>query len=90
MKSIKLTALLKWLHSKNDFKEAIKVIEDIRAGTNNVKSSDDKKVFHDLNELINNIKNKKTGRKSTIKKISNIVSDLDQLREKKVLFFKIK
>ena len=90
IKSIKLTALPKWLHSKNDFKEAIKLIEDIRAGTNNVKSSGDKKVFHDLNELINNIKNKKTGRKSTIKKISNIVSDLDQLREKKVLFFKIK
>ena len=42
----KLTALLKWLHSKNDFKKAIKVIEDIRTGTNNVKSSSgDKKSF---------------------------------------------
>ena len=31
-----LTALPKWLPSKNDFKEAIKLIEDIRADTNNV------------------------------------------------------
>ena len=42
----KLTALPKWLHSKNDFKKAIKLIEDIRADTNNVKSSSgDKKSF---------------------------------------------
>ena len=40
----KLTALPKWLHSKNDFKEAIKLIEDIRADTNNVKSNGNKKV----------------------------------------------
>ena len=32
----KLTALPKWLRSKNDFKEAIKLNEDIRADTNNV------------------------------------------------------
>ena len=32
----KLTVLPKWLHSKNDFKEAIKLIKDIRANTNNV------------------------------------------------------
>ena len=42
----KLTALLNWLHSTNDFKKAIKLIEDIRAETNNVKSSSgDKKSF---------------------------------------------
>ena len=35
----KLTALPKWLHSKNDFNKAIKLTEDIRADTNNVKSS---------------------------------------------------
>ena len=29
----KLTALPKWLHSKNDFKKVIKLIEDIRADT---------------------------------------------------------
>ena len=59
----KLTALPKWFHSKNDFKEAIKLIEDIRADTNNVKSNCDKKFFNDLNELINNIKNNKTTKK---------------------------
>ena len=67
-KDSKLTALPKWLHSKNDFKEAIKLIEDISADTN-VKSNGDKKVFNDLNELINNIKNNnKTTKKSNIKK----------------------
>ena len=90
-KESKLTALPKWLHSKNDFKEAIKLTEDIRADTNNVKSSGDKKVFNDLNELINNIKNNnKTTKKSTIKKIRNIVSDLDQLREKESTVFQNK
>ena len=64
----------KWLRSKNDFKKAIKLTEDIRANTNNVKSSSgNKKFLNDLNELINNIKNRKTTRKSTIKKIRNIV-----------------
>ena len=32
----KLTELPKWLRSKNDFKKATKLIEDIRADTNNV------------------------------------------------------
>ena len=35
----KLTSFQKWLSSKNDFNKAIKLIEDIRADTNNVKSS---------------------------------------------------
>ena len=70
----KLTTLPKWLSSKNDFNKAIKLIEDIRANTNNVKSSSgNKKFLNDLNELINNIKNRKTTRKSTIKKIRYIV-----------------
>ena len=55
----KLTALPKWLHSKNDFKKAIKLTEDINADTNNVKSrSGDKKVFNNLDKLINDIKKK--------------------------------
>ena len=62
-KESELTALPKWLHSKNDFKEAIKLIEDIKADTNNVKSNGNKKVFNDLNELINNIKSNKTTKK---------------------------
>ena len=78
----KLTELPKWLHSKNDFKKAVKLIEDIRADTNNVKSSSsDKKVFNNLHKLINDIKNKKNTRKNTIEKIKNIVSDLDQQRQ---------
>ena len=56
----KLTALPKCLRSKNRLKKAIKLIEDIRADTNNVKSSSgDKNVFNNLNKLINAIKNKK-------------------------------
>ena len=69
----------KWLHSKNDFKKAIKLIEDIRTDKNNVKSSSrDKKVFNNLDKLINYIKSKKKNtRKNTIEKIKNVVSDLD-------------
>ena len=79
------------MSSKNDFNEAKKLINNIRADTNKVKpSSGDEKVFNDLNGLINDIQNKKTKRKSAIKKIRNIISDLDQQRQKKVLFFKIR
>ena len=54
----------KWLHSKNDFKKAIKLIEDIGTDTNNVKSSSrDKKVFNNLDKLINEIKTKKKYKK---------------------------
>ena len=68
------------MHSKDDFKKAIKLIEDIRADTNNVKSSsDNKKVFNNLDKLINDIKRKKLQEKIPLKKIKNIVS---------VLFFK--
>ena len=66
------------------------MIEDIRTDTNNVKSNGNKKVSNDLNELINNIKNSKTTRKSTIKKIRNIVSDSDQLGEKESTRFQNK
>ena len=41
----KLTELPKWFRSKNDFKEAIQLIEDIRADTNNVTSNGNKKGF---------------------------------------------
>ena len=87
----KLTALPKWLSSKNNFNEAIKLIEDIRADRNNVKSSSgDKKVFNDLNGLINDIKNKNTTRKSTIKKIKDIFSNLDQQNQKESTVFQNK
>ena len=77
--------------SKNDFNKAIKLIEDIRADTNNVKSSfDNTKVFNDLDELINDTKNNETTRKSTIKKIRNIFSDLDQQKQKEGTVFQNK
>ena len=69
----------------------LKLTEDIRADTNNVKSSSgDKKVFNNLDKLINDIKNKKTTRKNTIEKIKNIVSDLDQQRQKESTVFQNK
>ena len=87
----KPTALPKWLHSKNDFKEAIKLIEDITVDTNNAKSSSgDKRVFNDLDKLINDIKSKKTTKESTITKIKNIVFDLDQQRQKESAVFQNK
>ena len=56
-KEPKPTALPKWLRSENDFKEAIKLIEDIKTDTSGVKSSsDDKKVFNNLDKLIKEIK----------------------------------
>ena len=55
---LKLTKLPKWLRSKNDFNEARKLINDIGADTNKVKSSSgEEKVFNDLNGLINDIQN---------------------------------
>ena len=48
----KLNALPKSLHWKNDFKEAVKLTEDIRADTNNVKSSSgDKKDFKNYKRI---------------------------------------
>ena len=43
-------------------------------------------VFNDLNGLINEIKNKKTTRKSVFKKISGIISDLYQQKQKSTVF----
>ena len=89
-KELKLNELPKWLSSKNDFIEARKLIKNIRADTNKVKSSSgDQKVFNDLNGLVNDIQNKKITKKSTIKKIRDIIFDLDQQKQKKVMFFKI-
>ena len=88
----RLTASPKWLHSKNGFKKAIELMEDIRVDTNNFKSSSgDKFFFNNLDELINEIKNKKTAKENTIEKIKNVVSDLEKKsQKKKQLFFKIK
>ena len=78
-------------NSRNDFNKARKLINDIRGDTNKIKSSSgDENVFNNLNGLMNDIENKKTTRKSAIKKIRGIISDLDQKRQKTVLFFKIR
>ena len=45
-----------------------KTKKDVKADTNNVKSNGDKKVFNDLNELINNIKKTKLQKKVPLKK----------------------
>ena len=88
-KELELTELPKWLKSKNGFNEVRKFINNIRADTNRVRSSSgDEKVFNDLNKLINDIQNKKIERKDAIKKIENIISSLDQQRQKKYCFSK--
>ena len=90
-KKSKLTELPKWFHSKNDFKKAIKLIEDIRADTKNYKSSSgDKKVSNNLEKFINDIKIKKLQEKVQLKKIKNIASDLDQQRQKESIVFQNK
>ena len=67
------------------------MIEDIRADTNNFKSSSgDKKVFNNLDKFINDIKIKKLQEKVQLKKIKNIASDLDQQRQKESIVFQNK
>ena len=68
-KESKLIELPEWLSSRNNFNEARKLINEIRADTNKVESSPgDKKVFNDLNGLINDIQNKKLQEKASLKK----------------------
>ena len=59
-KQKELIALPEWLSSKNDFNEAKRLINDIRADTNNVKpSSNNNFFFNYLDKLINDISNNK-------------------------------
>ena len=77
------------MSSKNDFNEAAKLINDIRDDTKNVKpGSGDKKVFDDLEKLINDISNNKVKKESAIKRMKKSLAELKQLRPKKVLVFK--
>ena len=60
----KLTKLPKWLYSENDFKKTIKLIEDIRVDTGNVKSSSgDKNFFNNFDKLLNDIKKQLNSKK---------------------------
>ena len=87
-KDLKLTPLPNWLSSKSDFNEAIKLINDIRADTNNVKPDfDDKKVLDDLEKLINDIINNQVNKKVLWKEWKKNISDLEKLREKESAVF---
>ena len=61
--------LPEWLKSKN-FNKAKKLINDIKADANNVEvSSGDKKVFHNLEKLINDTCSNKVKKDSAIKRL---------------------
>ena len=75
-KDLKLTPLPKFLSSKIDFNEATKLINDIRPDTNNAKTSlGDKKVFKDLEKLINDIHNNKVKKEGVPKRMKKSISD---------------
>ena len=83
--------LPEWLESKNEFNEAKKLVDDIEVDINKAKvSKEDKTVFNDLNTLIIEINNNKAKKEDAVKILSKSISDLDQLKQKKILFFEIK
>ena len=77
-KDLKLTALPKWLSFKNDFNGGAKLINDIRDDRNNVKPGyGDKKVFNDLEKLINDMSNDKVKKESAIKRVKRSIAELE-------------
>ena len=77
-KDLKLTALPKWLSFKNDFNGGAKLINDIRDDRNNVKPGyGDKKVFNDLEKLINDMSNDKVKKESVIKTVKRSIAELE-------------
>ena len=77
-KDLKLTALPKWLSFKNDFNGGAKLINDIRDDRNNVKPGyGDKKVFNDLEKLINDMSNDKVKKESVIKRVKRSIAELE-------------
>ena len=78
------------MSSKNDFNEAKRLINDIRADTNNVKPSCNNKIFVNyLDKLINDISNNKK-KESAIKRMTRSISDFEQLRQKESTVFENK
>ena len=74
-KELMLAALLKWLSSKNDFNEPVKLVKDVRDDTSNVKpGSGDKKLFDDLENLINDISNNKV-KKNIMKTMKKSIAE---------------
>ena len=64
-----------------------KKLIDIRIDMSNVKVGyGDKKVFNDLNRLITDISNNKVKKENTIERFLKSISDLNQLKQKKVVF----
>ena len=83
--------LPEYLESKNEFNEAKKLVDDIEVDINKAKvSKEDKTVFNELNTLIIEINNNKAKKEDAVKRLSKSISDLDQLKQKKILFFEIK
>ena len=67
------------------------MINNIRADTKNVKpSSGDKKVFNDLEKLIDGISKNKVKKEDPIKRMEKSISDLEQLRQKESTVFQNK
>ena len=79
--------LTKWWESKNDFNEAKKLINDIRIDMSNVKVGyGDKTVSNDLNRSITDISNNKVKKENAFERFKKSISDLNQLKQKKVVF----
>ena len=75
------------MESKNDFYEAKRLIDDIRIDMNKVKvGKAGKKAFNDLNRLITDISNNKVKKENAIESFLKSISDLNQLKQKKVVF----
>ena len=79
------------MRSKNNFNEATKLINNIRADTNNFKpGSGDKKVFNDLEKSINDISKNKVKKEDAIKRMEITIPDLEQLRQNESTVFQSK
>ena len=66
-----------------------KMINNIRANTNNVKgSSNYKTLFNNLNRLIADISNNKVNEEKVIKRMKKSIFDLEKLKQKKDCFSK--
>ena len=83
--------LPEWLESKNDFNEAMKLIDDIRIDMNKAKASkDNKKVFNDLSRLITDINNSNVKKEDAAERLKKVFLTRINQDKRKVLFFKIK
>ena len=83
--------LPEWLESKNDFNEAMKLIDDIRIDMNKAKASkDNKKVFNDLSRLITDINNSNVKKEDAAERLKKVFLTRINQDKSKVLFFKIK